>query len=318
MTSAPTPPRDPDELASALLDGDLAPHEAEAAQRDPAVRRQLDAMRAARETLRSTDPGAADGMPRAAARSATIARALAAFDAADAVAPRDADADADAEVTRPAAPIAAGTTDAVRRVGRWHPRRWLSAAAVVLVLAGMVALLSRTTTHDAEDTSAASDMAAENDAARDATDGDDPRRKDAHGEEAAEMHQDPPGEGVDEDAAVAQADGWEPVDLGSPASPAALVVRATRATEVAGSSPLADSPALGPLPHAGDAFDPAACRAARTPGQGPLEGAVPLLEMTAVLDVERVDVWAYADEGALRIVALDAGCHLVVNRVADD
>jgi hypothetical protein len=68
----------------------------------------------------------------------------------------------------------------------------------------------------------------------------------------------------------------------------------------------------------GDAFDPAACWTARTPGQGPLEGAVPLVEMTAVLDVERVDVLACADEGALRIVALDAGCHLVVNRDTDD
>jgi hypothetical protein len=123
-----TAPRDPDDLASALLDGLLTDDEAAVARRDPAVVARLAELAAVREAVRRPPAG-----PDPVARERGLAAALAAFEAGD---------DA-AEQRGAGAPVgstvAAGTP--------WRPRgtagrRWLTAAAVVLAVVGLGVLAS--------------------------------------------------------------------------------------------------------------------------------------------------------------------------------
>jgi hypothetical protein len=62
---APPPPRDPDDVASDVVDGLLPPDEAAAAQRDPAVTQRVRRILEARDALRSTPPVDADAAERA-------------------------------------------------------------------------------------------------------------------------------------------------------------------------------------------------------------------------------------------------------------
>lgn len=302
MTSSPTPPPEPNELASALLDGELSPADAEVAARDPAVWRRLDELRAAREALRGADPGTADAPPGPVARSTAIGRALAAFDA-----------EGEATTSDETGDPATSTTSAPHRLGRTRPVRWLSAAAAVLVLAGMVALVSRTSARDTDDTTAAStpDRAAESEEAADEAD-------DAAGAESAgDADHGPAADEADDPAGGASATAEVgPVDLGTPPSSDALVTRAAGAVDAA-RLPAVETGDGAPaaLPPAGGQIDPDACEATRTPGRDPLEGAVPLLEMTAVLDGHRIGVWAYPGGGGLRIVGIDERCRVVVDEV---
>jgi hypothetical protein len=101
-----------DELASALLDGDLGDKEAAAARRDPAVAARVAELAAARDLLRDVPPAPA------AAREAGLAAALAAYD-------------------DPGQP----TRLASRRERRRAPV-WLGAAATVAIVAGVVGVLA--------------------------------------------------------------------------------------------------------------------------------------------------------------------------------
>jgi hypothetical protein len=107
-----------DELASALLDGDLPDEEAAAARRDPAVVARAAELSTARDRLRDVPP------PAPAAREAGLAAALAAFD----------------EVDRPTRLTTSGRVHVARR----GLPPWLGAAAGVVVLAGVLGALALT------------------------------------------------------------------------------------------------------------------------------------------------------------------------------
>ncbi|HEX6237507.1 MAG TPA: hypothetical protein VFZ68_09945 [Acidimicrobiales bacterium] len=310
MSSPFTDPRDPDELASALLDGELPPAEAEAAAGDPEVRQRLAVLRATRDALRADDPAATGEPPRPERRAAAIGRALAAYDAVGA-APVNHDAAAGArEVT--SGPGAIGT---LRRAGGARPVRWLSAAAAVLVLAGMIALISLASGPDATDDATVADSAGRATERAEPPTAEVPEAGDGALADDAEREEDSSAGALEaaDDLAVAPA---APVDLGTPASTDVLVARAAAAVDEAGVPPPAAERAPSAAPGAVDEqLDRAECDAARARGSGPLSGDQPLLEMTAVLDGERLWVWAYADGADLRILALDESCRVVVDRI---
>lgn len=310
MSSPFTHPRDPDELASALLDGELPPAEAEAAAGDPEVQQRLVALRATRDALRANDPAATGEPPGPERRAAVIGRALAAFDAAGAARGQPRSDPGPHEVA--AGP---GVTGVLRRAGGARPLRWLSAAAAVLVLAGMVALISLASEPDVTDDATVTESSGR------ATEGAEPPAagvpEAGGGAVAGDAEQEDSSadgqlEAGDETAGATAA----PVDLGTPASTDVLVARATAAVDEMAGPPAAAERAPGAAPGAVDEqLDPATCDAARARGEGPLSGGPPLLEMTAVLDGERLGVWAYADGADLRIVAVDEGCHVRVDRI---
>ncbi|HET6663339.1 MAG TPA: hypothetical protein VFG94_03745, partial [Acidimicrobiales bacterium] len=140
-----TTPRDPDDMASALLDGLLTEDEAAAARRDPAVAARLAELGAVREAM-----GTPPASPDPGARERALAAALAAYDAGDEL------TDAVASVgtvgpmsgrrraaARPA-PSRAGTPSSAPGSAHGSARhRWLAAAAIVLVVVGLVGVLAR-------------------------------------------------------------------------------------------------------------------------------------------------------------------------------
>jgi hypothetical protein len=120
--NAPNPPTpDPDELASALVDGLLTPQEAERARQDPTVTRRVEELQRVRAMLQSTPPPAPGAADRA------VAAAMAAFDP-----PARHLRAIDSSVPPPARPGAARNA------------RWLAAAAavVVVLLVAAVGLLA--------------------------------------------------------------------------------------------------------------------------------------------------------------------------------
>lgn len=111
---------DPDDLASAALDGDVDAAERARIAADPALQARVDALGEVRGLLGDT-PG-----PSAAAREAAIAAALGEFDVLHAPAP----------VRRPPAPV---ISLASRRRFRWA----LSAAAAAVLVVGAALVLGR-------------------------------------------------------------------------------------------------------------------------------------------------------------------------------
>jgi hypothetical protein len=287
-----TAPRDPDELASALLDGLLTDDEAAAAMRDPAVVARLAELAAVREAVRRPPAG-----PDAVARERGLAAALAAFDAGD-------------EAGEPRTTgVPGGTTVSPRgRRGEtpWRPRgtagrRWLTAAAVVLAVVGLGVLVSNWDPGgDDADT-----------AGNAATGIDDAGRSGTAAEEA------PEGGAAEEHAAPSVAPGGI-VDLGEVDSPEALAERARSARAEGFTSP--QGQAFGSEAGA-DEGGGAVPLARRCPdaaaGRLPEAGETIVLEARAALDGDSVDVWVLTADGEERVVAVDATCAVVVDQPLD-
>jgi len=139
MNAPPPPAPDPDELASALVDGLLSPEEAARARQDPAVSRRVEEIMRVRSMLQTTPPPAPGAADRA------VAAAMAAFDR-----PAHHLRAVDALPGRPAAARPSVRVRAARNAG------WLAAAAaVVVVLLAAIGLLG-TLGDQAGDDSAAS------------------------------------------------------------------------------------------------------------------------------------------------------------------
>jgi hypothetical protein len=303
-----TAPRDPDDLASALLDGLLTDDEAAAARRDPAVAARLAELAEVREAV-GRPPAELDP----AARERGLAAALAAYDAADGAGEGEPD-EAISRAVTPMGPAraaagAAGSPAASGTATPWRPhgstrRRWLTAAAVVLVVVGLGALASNWDTggdsHDTAAQEAATDRSSNEAGA---------------GDSASE------GAGTDESTPSGGASSGT-VDLGDVDSSDALADRArtilagrlaSREAEPSGGDIEAQQGADG-----GAGGLPVRCRDAAD--SEPLS-AVPdrvVLAGHATLDGEPVDVWVLDVEGEQRLIAVDGSCALVVDRPLQD
>ena len=273
--------RDLDELASALLDGRLADDEAAAARRDPAVSARLAELSAVREAV-GLPPEDADP----AARERGLAAALAAYDAAD----------------EDAAQPAASRADTPWRPRGTARRRWLTAAAALLVVAGLGALVRNWDGSSDDGGNAAQEVAT----------GDRSDEGGGSGTAAADA------EGGTEESAVPSTGAGVIVDLGDVGSADALADRAR--SIVAGRLAGAPAEASGGDPEAQQGADddtvllPAACDDA---AESELLSAAPdrvVLRGRATLEGEAVDVLVLGMEGEERVVAVDASCTVVVDQ----
>jgi hypothetical protein len=290
-----TDPRDPDDLASALLDGLLPDDEAAVARRDPAVAARLAELAAVRDAVRRP-PHA----PDPAVRERALAAALAAYDSPDEADQPGGTAVGPLRGERAARPTAPHPDTAWRPHGSAH-RRWLAAAAVVLVVVG-AGIVARNW-----DTGGGDDAAT---AARESTSEGDESSSAADAGGGTDLSA-PPGDGVQ--LAI--------VDLGDVDSPAALAERAR--VVLAGRS--SDAPTTAPGGEAESeegqsAADarPAACADDAQAERLAAGGESVVLRGRATLDGQPVDVWVVGAGGDQRVVAVDASCAVVVDQSLRD
>ena len=289
-----TTPHDPDELASALLDGLLSDDEAAAARRDPAVVARLAELAAVRQAVGTPPPP-----PDPASRERSLAAALAAFDAADG-GETDDPAAAVAPMTRTRAARSADTSWRASDPGRRG--RWLTAAAVILVVVGL-GFLARDLGSDGDsDDSAGSAVEETSNEAGSAASGDSSEGEDTGGGQAEEAS--------------------EAVDLGDVGSPDALADRARASLPEDSDGAEAeesgdDAPAEADQGSAVDEDFARACEPGGDPANGgafaPVAGTV-VLQGRATLDGQPVDVWVVDVGGAQRLVAVAADCTVVVDQ----
>jgi hypothetical protein len=300
-----TAPRDPDDLASALLDGLLTDDEAAVAQRDPVVVARLAELAAVREAVRRPPAG-----PDPVARERGLASALAAFEAGDEAAEqRGAVTTAGTTVSPLGRPRPAARPATARAGTPWRPRgsagrRWLTAAAIVLAVVGLGVLASNWDTgSDNADT-----------ASRDAAAG---GSDDAGGSRSATAEESEGGSTQERAAPTVAPDGI--VDLGDVESSEALAERARSALDEDFPSPLGQASGGQDAADEGAGGIPLRSRCADVGGAGglPAAGETIVLEARATLDGDTVDVWVLAADGKERVVAVDATCAVVVDRPLD-
>ena len=299
----PASPDDPgtsvDELASALVDGELDPETAAAARARPDVAARAAELAAARDALRAADVPP----PDPAAREQAIAAALAAFDderGAAAPAPTVGPT-ASPAADPPPAPVPPVTPlDAPRRAHAARRRRtWqLAAAAAVLVLAGVLGVAIGTSDDDGGgDDTAASSV--------------EPGDRESTTAGAAEEAPPAADDGLDTEAGGSSPDvpdgRLEVGDLGTFASADDLV------DHVAGRVP-GDHQVL---PGADDGVPPEpAARVCSTPPAPLDDPSVPArLHGHAIVDGTPVDVWVIDDGGRSRLLAVDRDCRLAIDRL---
>jgi hypothetical protein len=294
-------PSDVDELASALIDGALPPDQAAAARARPEVLARATAMDAARSAIRSVAPLAHEARERA------IAAALSSFDVAGAP-PEGAGTPAGGAVP---------TTLAARRPSRAghgarRPRatRWLGAAAVAALLAGVAGLIAVSDRED-DDTAGQSVGSSPEESAE-------PTTADGAGEGTAESPDVDTGAGGD---AEAQTDDGamsgpareraavEAGDLGAFASDDDLV-RGVAASLPSGGSAVEPGAAPSGPPQA----DRGGCAAAVLPPPLDHPDTMVRLHGHATVGGSPVEVWVVTTSAGARVVALDAACAVVIDR----
>jgi hypothetical protein len=299
-----TAPRDPDDLASALLDGLLTDDEAAVARRDPAVVARLAELAAVHEAVRRAPAG-----PDPVARERGLAAALAAFEAGENAAEQRWAGAVGSTVgagdrRRPAKRPAAGRAGTPRRPRATAGRRWLTAAAVVLAVVGLGVLASNW--------DAGSDDA-DNAAQGGATTRDSDDAGGGSGSATAEER-----ETTEQGAAPTVAPGGV-VDLGDVDSSQALAERARSALAAGSSSPPSEAAGGQDAAQEGAGGDALRSQCADAAGAArlPATGETIVLEARATLDGDSVDVWVLAANGKERVVAVDATCEVVVDRSLD-
>ena len=292
-----TDPRDPDDLASALLDGLLSDDEAAAARRDPAVAARVAELAAVRDAVRRPPRG-----PDPAARERGLAAALAAYDSPD-EADEPGGGVSSMRGGRPAGPAAPRPDAPGRPHGTAH-RRWLTAAAVALVLVGVGLLARNWDTDNGDDTSTAASESSE------------------EGDESSSIAD--AGGGTDQSVPPGDGSSGATVDLGDVDSPAALAERAR--VILAGGSSDESGGAPGGEAESGQgtaAAAPPVARSAACADDAQAErlaagGEPVVLRGRASLDGQPVDVWVVGAGGDERVVAVDASCAVVVDQSLPD
>jgi hypothetical protein len=290
--------RDPDDLASALLDGLLTDDEAAVARRDPAVAARLAKLAAVRDVVRRPPHG-----PDPAARERGLAAALAAYDSPD-----EADRPGGAAVGMERGGRAARPA-ASRSVTPWRPhgsaqRRWLTAAAVVLVVVGL-GVLARNW-----------DRVGDDDASTETAD-----VQSSEGGESNAAADQGAGGGADETAPPGDGSGAI-VDLGDVDSAAALterarVILAGRFSDASGGAPAGEAESGQGTPSASGASAAACADDAQAERLAAGSERV-ALRGRATLDGEPVDVWVIGASGEERVVGVDASCTVVVDQSLQD
>lgn len=297
------PQPSPDELASALLDGELSDDEAAAARARPDVMAWAGAMEEARRALRELP------VPPHAGRDRAVAAALAAFDDqraddGETSAAVGAGGRREAGGHRSRDPVAPPTA---RGASTRRAQRWLAAAAAAAVLAGLAGLAVAT--------------------------GDDRTDQDAAGYAADEAAE---GDDGDSQAGGSAAEGGEAPDRAE----AEEAPMATADTELTDELAAADAGDLGAFPSADALVDHLAALLAEGGDEGrvpPMDGddgagtafrqacvddpPAPLaaalatvLGGRAVVYGRLVDVWVIDTVEGRRVVALDDSCSPVVDR----
>jgi negative regulator of sigma E activity len=287
-----------DELASALLDGEITGPEAAAARRRPDVATRLARLDAVRSAVRRAplpDPGA---------RERAIAAALAAYDHAAGPTPhRSEDRAADVPEAGRVTPLQRRPPARRRPVPRWLG----AAAAAAVVAAGIAGLAVIGSSSDDEDT-AATDAAAE----ESATD-------DASGAAEAPATDDETAEAEGEGGGNGRADAAGPLDLGEYASVddlagavPSLVARDTGDGEAA-TAPSATTD--GDESQQGAGVLQALCPS--PPGTVAAGDATVVLQGRATVAGAAVDVYLVDDPSGRRLVVVDAGCTVVADQALD-
>jgi hypothetical protein len=284
---------DPDVLASALIDGVLDDAGAAAARQRPDVMARMAEIESTRAALR----GAPVPPPDPAARERAIAAALAAFD----------------DAATPPVPAREPVPDLAARQHRreaWRrgAARWLGAAAAVAVLAAAAAgLATLDTTSDSDN---AATGAAEPETLDDASEGE-------QEESGAAADAPASGGGADDETVAEEVPPGAPLaagDLGSFASADDLVADLrTRAARDADSTGATDGGGEAAA-SAGDLLpDLRSGCGADLPG--PLEDGDTVVRLwgTATFQGGPVDVLVIRTPDGDRVVALDAGCNVVID-----
>lgn len=284
-----TPPPDPSELASALVDGLLTGDEAERAAADPEVAARVEELRGLQRAIREVP------RPQDFARANALAAAV------------DAGMDAYRQPDRP--------------VAQQRDRRpWLAAAAIVAVVALAVGVLSQRNDDDTEVTAPAES----GDAAEDQATFDDDRTSDEaagaeEAEEAApEAADDADGAETQDDLGPPDADqpgsGTSMVDLGMVPDEEELAARVT--TRADPSEPVA-RPSQSPLEERNETAGAAEGCPQRSE-TGDSRRGVSTFAATAVLAGEPVWVHLYPEpEDRARLIATNRDCVDVVDRVVN-
>lgn len=287
-----------DELASALIDGELDPTTALSARQRPEVLARVDELTAVRAALRESARAAETGGegPDPATRERAIAAAMAAFDHEG--------RRGDATVSR---------LD-VRRAARGEAmRRWLGAAAAVAVIgAGIAGLALAGSGGDSDDGASTEQATGEADAGTEESGGSDQATASGGDPESDRSQEATAPESGASDHASEEPDatgGDAAVDLGAFDTEAALVadVETRLGTDGSGGG-------------AGAATEPAdpATLVARCPGTVPAPLADPAATVVfrgrATVAGTAIDVWVTDGEGGRRLVAIDASCAVVIDR----
>jgi len=269
------------DLASALLDGALPDEAAAAARRDPGVMARLAEMEQARDKLRDVPPPPVEG------RDAALAAALDAFDAT---------------AHEPVSPVSDLQARRTARGERRQAPRWLgAAAAVALIVAGVgvVAALSQHSNGSNDDEAAVT-------AADEA-----PSEPGGDSTTSAEAGQG--GSAAPAPSVATRASGTPLGDLGSFSSPADLVARVRQDAALFGAGDSTASADLG----APETESSPGC----APGDLPEVLRDPTTTVLALGDASVADtpvsVWVVDTASGRRVVAVDAGCRTVVNRLLE-
>jgi hypothetical protein len=293
-TTAPSATASADELASAVLDGELRGEAAAAAQRRPDVAARLAALRTARSSLRD----APAPPPDPEARERAVAAALASFDEAGTSAPP---AGRTAQRSGQVADLGSRRGARRQRVPRWLG----AAAAAALIGAGVASLAvfgsSSSDSDDSRDTATAA-LDESNEGGAEESSG---------GGEAPEATTD---SGADREAADAYGTA---VDLGTFDSADALadeVGSVLARTESDGAS--SGAPAAGETASTLEGADSdltAACPSALAAASAAPD-ATTVLRGRALVAGVAVDVWVVETPGSRRLVAVDGACGIVTDR----
>jgi hypothetical protein len=272
------------DLASALLDGTLPEAAAAAARRDPAVMARLAEMEQARDRVRDVPPPPIEG------RDAALAAALDAFDAT---------------ADEPASPV---SDLRARRQGRGERRqapRWLgAAAAVALVLAGVGAIAALSQHSGSSDDQAS--LTAADEAPSEA--GQDSSASTEADQGAAAAPGGAPAPSVATTSAPTQLG-----DLGSFSSPADLITRLRQDAALFDAATRAADAELS-APEAASSFG---CTTGDVPDMLQDQATTVIAHGNATIDDTPVTVWVVDTATGRRVVAVDAGCRTVADRLLE-
>lgn len=300
-----------DELASALLDGELSAEDTARAEADPIVMARVAALQSARAQLRAVPappPGHADTAIAAALAAAAPQQQSGHLRAVPGLSPSPGGL--------PTAPRSPMPQPATARPGRSGQHRWLAAAAAIVVVALVAVGILATSSDDSDDLTAASPGDAESRAEED------PGVMEAEPDDAAEdSSADQSGGGdqetsADDGGSGGGSGGEAPTSAASDAGVVDLgdITSDDLISEVSSSMSAGDGDPYGTAsPDDTERANPT-CPGLSVFGDSDLGGALYVADATLDGTEVRIHVYDDVDTGTLRLVATDQDCIDVVDR----